>query len=140
MKTYGRVAQSAGREAADARQEPRHQERSLLKREDAGRLAQPRPPFVAAALALLLALPAQAQEVRDGYLRLADDTTVQVTGGVYLPSAKAQERARELVSLKAENERLRAAPVATPTAVVVALAIGITVGLGGAAALAVAVK
>ncbi len=98
----------------------------------------------AALLVALLALPAFGQgvviDVKDGYLRDLTDTTHQVRGGAYLDGPRLLLKARELEQLRAENARLKAAPVATPTSVVVALAIGITVGLGGAAALALAVK
>lgn len=98
----------------------------------------------AALLALLVALPAWAEgvvvQVHDGYVRQLDGVTLQVRGGAWLDGPTFLAKGQELEKLRAENERLKAAPVATPTAVVVALAIGITVGLGGAAALAVAVK
>lgn len=95
-------------------------------------------------LAALLALPAGAQgvviDVKDGYVRSPDDTTHQVHGGAYLDGQRLLLKGQELESLRAENARLKAAPVATPTSVVVALVVGITLGLGGAAALALAAR
>lgn len=74
---------------------------------------------------LLLALLAQAVPVRDGYIRVGEDT-VQIRGGAYLDGPTLLLKGQELARLRAENEQLKAAPV---TPAVLPAAILVTAGL-----------
>lgn len=98
----------------------------------------------AAALALLLALPARAQdppreviEVESGILHTLDGGTVEVMGGAYLTDPALLSTGRELAGLRAQNEELRKAPVAAPTSIAVAVLIGLALGTVGGVALSV---
>lgn len=53
--------------------------------------------------------------------------------GAWLPEPRLVAVAQELVRLRAENEALKAGPVATPAWVLIAIAVGLAAGFAGGA-------
>lgn len=89
-----------------------------------------------ALLALLLALPVGAEErvvieATEGVLHTPDGGAVVVGEGAYLPAESLLSAGKELATLRAENEALKAAPPTPPAAIVVAVVVGVLLGLAG---------
>lgn len=90
-------------------------------------------------LAVLLCLPARAEEVvdvRSATLLTAAGLTMEVRGGTWLSDAQTLRTGRELVHLRAERDALREAPPLPPLwtlglALALGLGAGLAIGLAG---------
>jgi hypothetical protein len=94
----------------------------------------------AALLLVMVAFIARAAppvvDVERARLEVADGGVIDVTGGCWLSSGRCVETAREIVSLREENTRLRQAPPVTPTAIVVTIAVSLALGVAAGVAVA----
>ncbi len=76
--------------------------------------------------------PRVVLEVREAKLVTTDGLFHEVNGGAYLDRDTLIDVAKETAALRAENQALKEAPVASPVLVVIACVLGVAAGFAAA--------